>query len=88
MSMTAPGLSSGDAVLMTLDRGDEIRCPNCRRWHSIEIGATEGTPDTLTMLYFTCGGLRYYAGSIGTPSRHPARRPAIPADIAAWMAAE
>jgi hypothetical protein len=53
--------------------GAQIRCPHCRQWHSVSHGHTEGTDYTLQMLYFTCRGLRYYAGHDGYPSRHPMR---------------
>jgi hypothetical protein len=56
-----------------LREGTHIRCPHCRQWHSVSHGHTEGTDYTLQMLYFTCRGLRYYAGQDGYPSRHPTR---------------
>jgi len=36
------------------------------KWH------TEGTAYTLRMLYFDCGGKRYYAGQEDLESRHEA----------------
>jgi hypothetical protein len=56
-----------------LHPGSHIRCPHCRQWHSVYHGHTEGTDYTLQMLYFTCRGLRYYAGQDGYASRHPTK---------------
>jgi hypothetical protein len=50
-----------------------IRCPHCRQWHAVFYGHTEGTDYTLQMLYFTCRGMRFYAGQAGQTSRHPTR---------------
>lgn len=58
-----------------LEPGDEIRCLHCRRWHPVYQPHTEGTVATLLMLYFDCRGLRYFAGFVGSPSRHPSRAP-------------
>lgn len=60
---------------MTLHPGDEIQCPNCRRWHSVHYAALELPVylHTRTMLYFTCRGGEYFAGSEGSPSHHPIR---------------
>jgi hypothetical protein len=59
-----------------LHPGSRIRCPHCRQWHAILLGHTEGTDYTLAMLYFECGGKRFYAGQVGLPSRHPTRETA------------
>jgi hypothetical protein len=48
--------------------------PHCRRWHPVFRPHTEGTATTLTMLYWECRGLRYFAGFSGSPTRHPSRR--------------
>ena len=50
--------------------GDLLRCPHCRRWHPVMKWHNEGTTYTLRMLYFDCGGLRYYAGQEDLESRH------------------
>ena len=55
--------------------GDELRCPHCRRWHPLVIGATEGTPYAVDMLFFECVKGLYYAGQIGGSSRFETRRP-------------
>ncbi len=76
--VTAVVLAAVDARCMDADdkrlhAGANIRCPHCRRWHLVSHGHTEGTEYTLQMLYFTCRGLRFYAGQDGYPSRHPTR---------------
>jgi hypothetical protein len=38
-----------------------------------ESSRSEGTEYRRQMLYWECGGQRYYAGQIGTLSRHEAR---------------
>ena len=50
-------------------RAAHIRCPHRRHWHAAFHAHTEGTDYTLQMLYFTCRGLRFYAGQAGYPSR-------------------
>jgi len=57
-----------------LQPGDEIHCPHCRRWHPVFIKHCEGAEYTRLMLYWTCRLGDYYAGQIGTPSRHPTRQ--------------
>ena len=54
--------------------GDELRCPHCRLRHVVYRPHTEGTDATLTMRYFDCRRLRYFAGFVGAPSRHPTER--------------
>ena len=61
------------AVRVGLRAGDEVRCPRCRRWHPVEKLHTSGTDYTLKMLYFECGGQRFYAGQEGLESRHETR---------------
>ena len=55
--------------------GDEIYCPHCRRWHPLIQRHTTGTAYTIAMLYFECRRGLFYAGQLGTPARHPTRRP-------------
>jgi len=57
-----------------LQPGDELRCPHCRRWHSLIQKHTEGTDATIRMLYFECRGLPYFGGFIDAGSRHPTRK--------------
>jgi hypothetical protein len=52
---------------------DEIRCLHCRRWHRVYRPHNEGTEATRQMLYFDCRQLRYFAGFVGSPSRHETR---------------
>jgi hypothetical protein len=54
--------------------GDEVHCPHCRRWHQVAASNVEGTEYTRLMLFWQCRGGRYYAGQIGTSSRHETRR--------------
>jgi len=56
-----------------LEPGHELHCPHCRRWHPVYKPHTEGTEATVTMAYFDCRGLRYFAGFIGSPSRYETR---------------
>jgi hypothetical protein len=57
-----------EAHTATILRPDSrLRCPHCRDWHPVSHGHTDGTDYTLQMLYFTCRGLRYYAGQHGYP---------------------
>jgi hypothetical protein len=58
-----------------LEGGDELHCPHCRHWHPVYQPHTYGTDATLRMLYFDCKGVRYFAGFINAPSRHPTRPP-------------
>lgn len=64
-----------------LRAGDEIQCPNCRRWHPVHHGAVNVPAHlhSLAMLYFTCRGGEYFAGHEGSPTRHSFRSPP-PAD--------
>jgi hypothetical protein len=61
-----------------LEPGDEVRCPHCRRWPPVIAPHKSGTPYTLDMLFWECSKGLYFAGSRGTVSRHPTRRPAEP----------
>ena len=58
-----------------LDPGDELPCPHCRRWHSVKLLHKQGTDYTVRMLYFECRSGQYYAGQLGTASRHQTRAP-------------
>ena len=76
MAVTAAVLGARHAARMVtkpLESGDEIRCPQCRRWHPVHQRHTEGTPYTLRMLYFECRASQYYAGQVGCASRHETR---------------
>lgn len=57
-----------------LEPGDELRCPHCQRWRAVYSHGTQGTEETMRMLYFVCQGLDYFAGTRGFPIRHPTRR--------------
>jgi hypothetical protein len=57
-----------------LHGGDELHCPHCRRWHPVTVTNSEGTEFTRQMLFWQCRGGYYYAGNIGTASRHETRR--------------
>jgi len=57
-----------------LHPGDELHCPHCRRWHPVGATNKEGTEYTRLMLFWECRGDRFYAGQIGTSSRHETRR--------------
>jgi hypothetical protein len=57
-----------------LEPGDEIRCLHCGRWHPVHYRpAASETPDSPRMLFWECGGQQYYAGPVGSESRHPSR---------------
>ncbi len=56
-----------------LEAGDELRCPHCRRWHPVAATNSAGTEYTRLMMFWECRELRYYAGQIGTLSRHDTR---------------
>jgi len=56
-----------------LQPGAEVRCPRCHRWHVAEQRKIDSTAYADAMLFVVCGGSLYYAGNIGTPSRHPVR---------------
>jgi len=60
-------------VTKGLKVGDEMRCPECRRWHLVIRWHTSGTDYTLKMLYFRCDGKMFYAGQEGLESRHESR---------------
>jgi hypothetical protein len=57
-----------------LHPGDKLHCPHCRRWHLVSATHSEGTEYTRRMLFWQCRGAQYYAGNIGTTSRHETRR--------------
>lgn len=59
---------------MTLKPGDEQKCPRCGAWHVLEAkNADSGIPYVRAMLYVTCAGRMYFAGTIGTESRTDTR---------------
>jgi hypothetical protein len=60
---------------LTLEEGDEILCPHCRRWHPVSAPRTQGTAYTQAMLYWRCTKGKFYAGQRGLPSRHQTRKP-------------
>jgi len=60
-------------VAEALKVGDEVRCPHCRKWHPVVKWHASGTDYTLRMLFFECGGQRFYAGQEGLESRHETR---------------
>jgi hypothetical protein len=60
---------------LPLEEGDELQCPHCKRWHPVTACHTEGTDYTVRMLYWRCTKGLYYAGQIGSTSRHPTRKP-------------
>lgn len=62
-----------DRMDAPLQPGDELRCPHCPQWHVVITQHATGTEYTRRMLYFACRQGHYYAGQIGTPSRHPTR---------------
>jgi hypothetical protein len=64
-----------DRNVLLLEEGDELLCPNCRRWHPVIAQHTQGTNYTQAMLYWRCVKGAYYAGQRGLPSRHPTRKP-------------
>jgi hypothetical protein len=49
-------------------------CRHCRQWHPVTAWHSEGTPYTLTMLYWKCAKGMYYAGQRGHVRRHQTRR--------------
>jgi hypothetical protein len=59
-----------------LGQRDEIKCPNCRRWHPVFLHSVPGTTTAQDHLHFVCGDLPYYAGDEGRVSRHEKRAPA------------
>ncbi len=63
-------------MTVPLQSADELRCPHCRRWHPVTLRHTDGTDYTRAMLYWTCRGRSYYAGQLGTVSRHQTRHAA------------
>jgi hypothetical protein len=56
-----------------LHPGDELHCPLCQRWHPVSAMHVTGTQYTTEMLLWECRGGRFYAGQMGTPSRHETR---------------
>ena len=62
-----------------LQPGDEVHC-TCGQWHAVETGKLSEADHAYmrSMVYFTCNGQPYFAGTIGQPSRHQARRPVGP----------
>lgn len=59
---------------LPLHSGDELHCPHCRSWHPVAATNLEGTEFTRRMLFWNCRGGQFYAGNIGTTSRHETRR--------------
>ena len=51
-----------------LQVGDWLRCPHCRKWHSVVKWHSSGTDYTLKMLYFRHNGQMFYAGQEGLES--------------------
>lgn len=47
----------------------ELKCKRCGSWHVVfgSRDSEEGTPYARTMLYVTCRGEMYYAGTTRTP---------------------
>jgi DNA-directed RNA polymerase subunit RPC12/RpoP len=56
----------------SLQAGDELRCPHCRRWHRL----IQKHSATVRMLYFECRGSPYFGGFIDAGSRHETRKAA------------
>lgn len=62
----------------TLRADDEQECPRCGAWHRLEARNTTGTLYERTMLYVTCRGKLFFAGTIGSASRYATRPPNQP----------
>jgi hypothetical protein len=66
-----------DEEAKTLEPDMLLHCSRCGRWHPVRyhregVGTTEYAN---AMLFWECGGKRFYAGQTGSTSRHPLRRP-------------
>jgi hypothetical protein len=57
-----------------LQPGDDLPCPHCRSWHAVAATNSEGTESTRQMLFWKYRRGQFYAGNIGTTSRHETRR--------------
>jgi hypothetical protein len=55
-----------------------LKCSRCGQWHAVHFDrANAGDTDYANeMLYWWCGGGRYYAGQIGGRTSRPVKRPA------------
>jgi len=45
-----------------LNKGDKIRCPNCKKKHAVELGKDKGGKETNMVLFYKCGYKAYLAG--------------------------
>jgi hypothetical protein len=66
-----------------LQPGSEIRCPHCHVWHPVIERNEEGTEYTRAMMYWKCRGRDFYAGQVGSFSRHPTRQALMRQDTGA-----
>jgi hypothetical protein len=63
-------------VTHLLQPRDLVKCRHCQEWHPVGASNPDaGTPYERNMLYITCGESVYFVGTIGSPSRQPAKRP-------------
>lgn len=53
-----------------------LKCSRCGEWHAVHFDRTNsGQADYANeMLYWWCGGGRFYAGQIGSIARRPVKR--------------
>jgi hypothetical protein len=60
-----------------------LKCSRCGRWHEVRLDNEHAgeTPHAREMLYWWCGSSRFYAGQMGSRSRHPIRFRSVLADI-------
>lgn len=59
-----------------LDSGMLLKCSRCGSWHEVrpneaDVGTTTAARD---MLYWTCRGSRFFAGSVGGTARYPIKQ--------------
>jgi hypothetical protein len=87
MRVTAAVTPLGDARAMaeppTLEPEMLLKCSRCGRWHEVRLDNEHAgeTPHAREMLYWFCGGARYYAGQTGGRSRHPIRSQSVQVDV-------
>ena len=73
------------AVRVRVDHGDMnditeklepsmlLHCSRCGRWHEVRPDE-DATGFAVGMLYWRCGGAKYFAGYAGTTPRRPVKR--------------
>jgi hypothetical protein len=61
---------------MVLEPDMLLKCSRCGQWHEVFEEPRAAGTSAEGMLFWQCGGAKYFAGHAGKPSRHQAKRAA------------